>query len=98
MLKEFGLSATEPGLEITETFIEEELRYNPECPCPTRTCPQHGFCKICVQHHRELCTVDGNVAQPEVIEEPTDGSYPMDHSKPLCQRIPHQKLNGGAAK
>ncbi len=90
MLKEFGLSETEPGLEITETYIEEDLRYNPECPCPTRTCPQHGFCKICVRHHRELCQVNGN-EEPHEIEEPEDGSYPMDHSKPLCQRIPRQK-------
>lgn len=90
MLKEFGLSETEPGLEITETYIEEDLRYNPECPCPTRTCPQHGFCKICVQHHRELAQLNGN-EEPHEIEEPEDGSYPMDHSKPLCQRIPRQK-------
>lgn len=89
MLKEFGLSPTEPGLEITETYIEEDLHYNPECPCPTRTCPQHGFCKICVQHHRELCGLEeGEQAPP--VEIPEDGSFPMDHSKPLCQRIPRQ--------
>jgi hypothetical protein len=27
---------------------------DPECPCTTRTCPQHGFCKYCVAHHREI--------------------------------------------
>ena len=89
MLREFGLSETEPGLEITETFIEEDLRYNPECPCPTRTCPQHGFCKICVQHHRELAEM-GQVEAFDPDAEPEDGSYPMDHSRPLCKRIPRE--------
>ena len=93
MLKEFGLSETEPGLEITETFIEEDLRYNPECPCPTRTCPQHGFCKLCVRHHRELAEM-GAVEPFDPDAVPEDGSYPMDHSLPLCKRIPREWKGG----
>ncbi len=48
------LCPDEPGMENSSTIIPEELRMNPNCPCPTRTCPLHGFCDYCSQHHAEL--------------------------------------------
>lgn len=51
MLKEYGPVEGIPGMESSETYIEEETKYNPNCPCGTRTCPQHGFCKECIAHH-----------------------------------------------
>lgn len=51
MLKEFGPDPVIPGMEHSETYVEEELKYNPKCPCRTRTCPQHGFCSLCMKHH-----------------------------------------------
>ena len=50
-LVEFGLDPTRPGMELCETLIDEDLKYNPNCPCKTRPCPQHGFCKVCTRHH-----------------------------------------------
>lgn len=32
----------------------EDQRLNPECPCRTRGCQYHGFCKSCVEKHRRL--------------------------------------------
>mgnify|MGYP004631778641 CR=1 FL=1 len=48
------LSPNEPGMENSSSIIPEDLRMNPNCPCPTRTCPLHGFCDYCSQHHAEL--------------------------------------------
>ena len=60
MLMEHGLipgktlCPDEPGMENSSTIIPDLQRMNPECVCPTRTCPLHGFCEYCVQHHAEL--------------------------------------------
>ncbi len=43
-----------PGMENSATIIPDNFRMNPECPCPTRTCPQHGFCKYCKMHHDSI--------------------------------------------
>ncbi len=51
---EYGVIPDEPGMEESYTIIPEELKYNPYCPCPTRTCPNHGFCKYCVPHHVDV--------------------------------------------
>ena len=32
--------------------IPEDQRMNPECPCRTRGCEYHGFCKLCVAKHQ----------------------------------------------
>lgn len=48
------LCPDQPGMENSSTIIPEQLRMNPNCPCPTRTCPLHGFCDYCSQHHAEL--------------------------------------------
>lgn len=88
MLVEYGLSPEIPGMEISETFIEEDLRYNPECPCLARSCPQHGFCKYCLQHHRAL--------NPAVFPEDPDydatGEYKINHNDPVCWRIPREEI------
>ncbi len=86
MLKELGLDPRCPGLEISETIIEEDLRYNPNCPCRTRTCPQHGFCKYCIQHHSDLGKLLKDMPHPH--EELRGGEYVNDHSRPACYRIP----------
>ena len=51
---EYGLLKKEPGMEESYTIIPEDLRMNPNCPCPTRTCPNHGFCKYCIPHHEKI--------------------------------------------
>jgi len=43
-----------PGMEVSYTIIPEDMRMNPKCPCPTRTCPNHGFCKYCFKHHERI--------------------------------------------
>lgn len=54
MLIEYGLIEEEPGMEEVYSIIPEDLKMNPKCPCTTRTCPNHGFCKYCVEHHRAI--------------------------------------------
>ena len=51
---EHGFIPGEPGMEEAYTIIGETMRMNPDCPCPTRACPNHGFCKYCVIHHKQL--------------------------------------------
>lgn len=94
MLKEYGMDPNIPGLEVTETLIEEDLRYNPNCPCKTRTCPQHGFCKYCVQHHAELAELLKNIPHPPEPES-RGGTYPNDHGRPVCYRIPSERNAAG---
>lgn len=50
----YTLTPDEPGMENSSTIIPEGQRMNPECDCMQRTCPLHGFCEYCVQHHEEL--------------------------------------------
>ena len=90
MIKEFGMDPNIPGLEIVETLIEEDVRHNPNCPCKTRTCPQHGFCKYCIQHHCELAEMMTRMMGDAPHEEPPrkDGEYIVDHGRPVCYRIP----------
>ena len=40
--------------------IPEDQRMNPECPCRTRGCEYHGFCKLCVAKHQRL--IDAGVS------------------------------------
>lgn|GEM_PF-1088566 len=54
MFIEYGLILNEPGMEESYTIIPEDLRMNPKCPCPTRTCPNHGFCQYCIKHHDHI--------------------------------------------
>lgn len=54
MLIEYGLIPEEPGMEEVYTIIPEDLKFRPTCPCLTRTCPNHGFCKYCKEHHAKL--------------------------------------------
>ena len=51
---EYGLLREEPGMEESYTIIPEDLKMNPNCPCPTRSCPNHGFCKYCIPHHEKI--------------------------------------------
>jgi len=51
---EYGLLKDEPGMEESYTIIPEDFKMNPNCPCPTRTCPNHGFCKYCIPHHQKI--------------------------------------------
>lgn len=48
------LTPDQPGMENSSTIIPDLQKMNPNCVCPTRTCPLHGFCQYCVQHHEEL--------------------------------------------
>lgn len=43
-----------PGLEEAYSIVPEDAVMNPDCPCQTRTCPYHGFCAMCVRHHRDV--------------------------------------------
>ncbi len=49
-----GMVEGQPGMFDSETYIEEDVKYKEGCPCRTRTCPQHGFCRECVLHHKEV--------------------------------------------
>ena len=57
------LCPDQPGMENSSSIIPDTQKMNPFCVCPTRTCPLHGFCEYCVQHHEELnralCCIDG---------------------------------------
>ena len=44
----------EPGMEYGGSIIPDDQKMNPNCVCRTRTCPLHGFCQYCAQHHREI--------------------------------------------
>ncbi len=46
-----------PGMEEAYSIVPENIRMNPNCPCETRTCPHHGFCAMCVQHHKDIDTL-----------------------------------------
>ena len=48
------LTPDEPGMENSASIIPDDQKMNPNCVCPTRTCPLHGFCQYCAQHHAEL--------------------------------------------
>ena len=48
------LTPDQPGMENSSSIIPDLQRMNPRCVCPTRTCPLHGFCEYCSQHHAEL--------------------------------------------
>ena len=34
--------------------MSEDYPINAECPCRTRGCHYHGFCKACVEKHQRL--------------------------------------------
>ncbi len=42
------------GLEEAYSIVPEDCLMNPNCPCQTRTCPHHGFCAMCVRHHKDV--------------------------------------------
>lgn len=41
--------------------VPENQRVNPECPCRTRGCHYHGFCRLCVDKHRNMNKAHGIV-------------------------------------
>ena len=49
------MPAGQPGMEYSFTIIPDDMKMCPTCPCETRTCPLHGFCQLCAQHHADLC-------------------------------------------
>ena len=103
MIIEHGMRPDVPGLEVTETLIEEDLRYNPECPCQTRTCPQHGFCKYCVEHHANFAKMPPPpefADRPPVDEEKiaAEGGYHANHAFPCCLRTPTKERERLAKK
>lgn len=51
---DYGVYPEEPGMEEVYTIIPDDMKMNPDCGCPARTCPNHGFCRYCVAHHRRL--------------------------------------------
>jgi len=51
---EYWLLPDEPGMEEAYTIVGEEMKMSPDCPCPTRACPNHGFCKYCILHHKKI--------------------------------------------
>lgn len=51
---EHGLIPEKPGMEESYTIIPDDMRMCPTCPCPTRTCPNHGFCRYCQAHHAHI--------------------------------------------
>lgn len=48
------LCPDQPGMENSSSIIPDTQKMNPNCPCMARTCPLHGFCQFCAQHHEEL--------------------------------------------
>ncbi len=54
MRSEIGLIPNQGGMEEAYSIIPEDMRMNPDCPCRTRTCPNHGFCQYCYAHHEDL--------------------------------------------
>lgn len=67
---EYGLLPEEPGMEESYTIIPEDLKMNPNCPCPTRTCPNHGFCQYCVPHHEKISRRLAEMGQPGRADPP----------------------------
>ena len=61
---EYGLILEEPGMEEVYTIIPEDMKFRPTCPCLTRTCPNHGFCEYCKEHHDELGRKDAATGRP----------------------------------
>lgn len=51
---EHGLIPEKPGMEESYAIIPDMARMNPRCPCLTRTCPNHGFCRYCKRHHEHI--------------------------------------------
>ena len=54
---EHGRIPEEPGMKVEYSIIPEHMKMNPKCPCPTRTCPNHGFCMQCKEHHEEIMRI-----------------------------------------
>ncbi len=48
------LNPDQPGMENSSSIIPDDQKMNPNCTCPVRTCPLHGYCGYCSQHHAEL--------------------------------------------
>lgn len=63
-------SPVEPGIDIMYTIIGEDMRMNPYCPCQSRTCPNHGFCLYCKEHHDEINRMLCASGQPEKVHGP----------------------------
>lgn len=59
------LCPDQPGMENSSTIIPDHQKMNPNCVCPTRTCPLHGFCEYCAQHHAELSRALGEMGLGE---------------------------------
>ncbi len=59
------LCPDQPGMENSSSIIPDLQKMNPNCVCPTRTCPLHGFCQYCVQHHEELSRALGQMGLGE---------------------------------
>ena len=55
------------GIDYMFTIIPEELRMAPDCKCPARTCPNHGFCYYCKQHHDEINRMIVAEGHPEAV-------------------------------
>lgn len=64
LLERFAGIAGKPGLKEDYSIVEENLKMNPECPCLTRTCPNHGFCIMCVRHHKDVDEIGAQVGKP----------------------------------
>lgn len=53
-LEHFGHDPACPGMEEAYSIVPETMKMNPNCPCEARTCPHHGFCAMCVRHHKDV--------------------------------------------
>ncbi len=64
LLERFCGIEGKPGLKEDYSIVEENARMNPKCPCQTRTCPCHGFCAMCIQHHRDVDEIAASAGKP----------------------------------
>lgn len=95
----YTLCPDEPGMENSSSIIPDMQRMNPACDCPSRTCPLHGFCEYCVQHHEELnralCAMDldehchyHHCKQDRMVEK-----YGVEQVTEMCREAGMQVLN-----
>ena len=60
-------------------IYSEEQRYNPNCPCRTRGCDYHGFCKQCVEKHRNMMKgAPPGLGHPSACIRIREGEFTLD--------------------
>ena len=73
----------QPGMCLWDTVVEDDVEYNPACPCLTRTCPNHGFCAYCVPHHASLNRMIGRTTGIPQTHQSACRNFPVVEAREL---------------